>query len=57
MKIIHLNSSVFLFAPKLIAMYTDEDILYVAHGHEKEQSVKEFIKKFHPNYKITIDLC
>lgn len=57
MKLIHLGYAVFLFAPKLIAMYTDEDILYLVHGHEKERAVKEFIKKFHPSYKITIDLC
>lgn len=53
---INLDNSVLLFAPKLIAMYIDEDILYVARGHEKERAVKEFIKRFHPNYKISIDL-
>lgn len=52
MKIIHLGYIVFLTKNShIIAMYTDDDIMYIVRG----QSVKAFIKKFKPNYKIAID--
>ena len=52
MKIIHLGYAVFLFKNNMcIAMYTDNDIMYIKKGN----SAKKFKEKFYPFCVKTVD--
>ena len=52
MKIIHLGYAVFLFNKReCIALYTDNDIMYIKKGN----SAKKFKEKFYPFFIKTVD--